>query len=105
LEVLNIETNTVSSAGLLSIAEMLEQGFNVDDYDESKQCGLLELRIDHQKDQFSSQVERCLEMSIRVNTRLLKLGASIRTPGCKLKIDEFLMRNVDLVRIARAMAK
>ena len=93
LEVLNLESNDITSPGIKAIAEALHGNTT-----------LAELKLTNQKQLVGTDAERTLAVALEQNTTLAKFSLPIRDPGSRVAIDRFMTRNAELARQRRRAA-
>uniref|UniRef100_A0A3B3XQL6 Tropomodulin 1 n=1 Tax=Poecilia mexicana TaxID=48701 RepID=A0A3B3XQL6_9TELE len=90
LKSLNVESNFITGAGILSLIESLQNNTT-----------LLEIKIDNQSQPLGNKVEMEIASILEKNTTLLKFGYHFTQQGPRLRGSNAMMNNNDLVRKRR----
>uniref|UniRef100_A0A8C7YDJ3 Tropomodulin 1 n=1 Tax=Oryzias sinensis TaxID=183150 RepID=A0A8C7YDJ3_9TELE len=85
LKSLNVESNFITGAGVLSLIESLQ-----------KNTTLQELKIDNQSQPLGNKVEMEIASMLEKNTTLLKFGYHFTQQGPRLRGSNAMMNNNDL---------
>ncbi|XP_065885737.1 tropomodulin-1-like [Dysidea avara] len=92
LQSLNLDTNYLTGAGIKVILQALKENNT-----------LKELKLSNQKHSAGAGIEMTMAKMISSNTSLLKFGYSFTTPGPRIQIDKYIMRNTDVARQQRML--
>lgn len=90
---LNLETNSISSGGILALADGLRVNRS-----------LRELKLANQSNNCTQQAEEFLAAAIEQNPTLTRISMDVRSTFARETIDRCLLRNGDSERIARSLA-
>ena len=90
LQMLNIETNFLTTEGIILLLEPLR----------SNQT-LIELRISNQRQKIASKAEEFMAGVLEENKKLKKLGYTFSCAGPRHNCGHFITRNMDLARQQR----
>lgn len=90
LEVLNCETNFISTEGLIKLTEPLRTNMT-----------LVELRIANQRGKTAHKAEETLMNVMEANNSIKKLGYTFSCAGPRHMVGSFITRNVDFARQKR----
>ncbi|XP_007567728.1 tropomodulin-1 isoform X1 [Poecilia latipinna] len=91
LKSLNVESNFITGAGILSLIESLQNNTT-----------LLEIKIDNQSQPLGNKVEMEIASILEKNTTLLKFGYHFTQQGPRLRGSNAMMNNNDLARVVRS---
>lgn len=86
----NVETNFITTEGIILMLEPLRQNKT-----------LIELRIANQRQKLANKAEECLMNVLEENTTIKKLGYTFSCAGPRHSCGSFITRNVDLARQKR----
>jgi len=108
LQALNLETNFITGKSIEYLAKVLEMGFCDPElaeearlFDPEIQSQLIEIKLVNQKELISTAAEQAIEAAMKKNTRVLKLSVNLRNLGSLKKVEHYIIRNVDLIRLDR----
>lgn len=93
LKCLNVESNFITGAGILSLVESLKSNTT-----------LQELKIDNQSQPLGNKVEMEIVNILEKNSTLLKFGYHFTQQGPRLRGSNAMMNNNDLARVDRSDA-
>ena len=94
LQMLNIETNFITTEGLILMLEPLRTN-----------SSLIELRISNQRQKIASKAEEFMAGVLEENKSVKKLGYTFSCAGPRHNCGSYITRNMDLARQKRKYEK
>ncbi|KAL1527616.1 hypothetical protein AB1Y20_009002 [Prymnesium parvum] len=94
LTILNLESNSISTSGIKSLADGLRENRS-----------LTELKLANQRLNYTQQAEEQLANSLEGNHTLKRLTVDLRNTRARELINKYLQRNQDEVRLERMAAR
>nr|XP_060611260.1 tropomodulin-3-like [Anolis sagrei ordinatus] len=90
LKSLNVESNFITSAGILALVDALRENET-----------LTEIKIDNQRQQLGTPTEMEIAKMLEENTKILKFGYHFTQQGPRTRAANAITKNNDLVRKRR----